>query len=71
MLGNSNKGNSLSQREIVSNITKSVDNQKDLLKEMNPSKNKSKLSNKKKAKEKKEKRYNFICYDCCNRESFF
>ena len=32
------------------------DNQKDLLKEMNPSKNKSKLSNKKKAKEKKEKR---------------
>jgi len=31
-------------------------NQKDLLKEMNPSKNKSKLSNKKKAKEKKEKR---------------
>ena len=37
------------------------DNQKDLLKEMNPSKNKSKLSNKKKAKEKKEKRsYLFI-----------
>lgn len=32
------------------------DNQKDLLKEMNPSKNKSKLSNKKKAKEKIEKR---------------
>ena len=32
------------------------DNQKDLLKEMNPSKNKSKLSNKKKPKEKKEKR---------------
>ena len=32
------------------------DNQKDLLKEMNPSKNKSKLSNKKRAKEKKEKR---------------
>ena len=32
------------------------DNQKDFLKEMNPSKNKSKLSNKKKAKEKKEKR---------------
>lgn len=32
------------------------DNQRDLLKEMNPSKNKSKLSNKKKAKEKKEKR---------------
>lgn len=32
------------------------DNQKDLLKEMNPSKNKSKLSNKKKLKEKKEKR---------------
>ena len=32
------------------------DNQKDLLKEMNPSKNKSKLSNKKKVKEKKEKR---------------
>ena len=32
------------------------DSQKDLLKEMNPSKNKSKLSNKKKAKEKKEKR---------------
>lgn len=32
------------------------DNQKDLLEEMNPSKNKSKLSNKKKAKEKKEKR---------------
>ena len=32
------------------------DNQKNLLKEMNPSKNKSKLSNKKKAKEKKEKR---------------
>jgi len=32
------------------------DNYKDLLKEMNPSKNKSKLSNKKKAKEKKEKR---------------
>lgn len=29
------------------------DNQKDLLKEMNPSKNKSKLSNKKKAKEKR------------------
>lgn len=32
------------------------DNQKDLLKEMSPSKHKSKLSNKKKAKEKKEKR---------------
>ena len=32
------------------------DNQKDLLKEMNPSRNKSKLSNKKKPKEKKEKR---------------
>jgi len=32
------------------------DNQKDLLKEMNPSKIKSKLSNKKKAIEKKEKR---------------
>jgi len=32
------------------------ESQKDLLKEMNPSKNKSKLSNKKKAKEKKEKR---------------
>ena len=31
-------------------------NQKDLLKEMNPFKNKSKLSNKKKLKEKKEKR---------------
>ena len=36
------------------------DNQKDLLKEMNPSKNKSKLSNKKKAKEKKEKRSYFL-----------
>ena len=32
------------------------DNQKDLLEEMNPSRNKSKLSNKKKPKEKKEKR---------------
>ena len=32
------------------------DNQKDLLKKMNPSRNKSKLSNKKKLKEKKEKR---------------
>ena len=32
------------------------DNQKDLLKEMNPPRNKSKLSNKKKPEEKKEKR---------------
>ena len=32
------------------------DNQKDLLEEMNPSRNKSKLSNKKKPKEKKEKK---------------
>lgn len=32
------------------------DNQKDLLEEMNPSRNKFKLSNKKKPKEKKEKR---------------
>ena len=38
------------------NLNIKEDNQKDLLKEMNPSKNKSKLSNKKKAKEKKEKR---------------
>ena len=36
------------------------DNQKDLLKEMNPSKNNSKLSNKKKPKEKKEKRSNLL-----------
>ena len=49
-----NPGSTLNIRE---------DNQKDLLKEMNPSKNKSKLSNKKKPKEKKEKKIIFINFN--------
>ncbi|EMH80865.1 hypothetical protein HIMB114_00012650 [alpha proteobacterium HIMB114] len=45
---------------LVSNQNLEENNQKDLLKEMNPTKNKSKLSNKKKPKEKEEKRSNLL-----------